>query len=106
MTSIDDRELYQDPYLHLDASRSHYRSIHYIIRYKDLYFEIQVRTLFEEGWLEFDHRIKYPYNQSNKKKQEFLAILNSIVTAADRLIVNVKFPAPDKLNAAYLRRLL
>lgn len=86
LTSIDDRELYQDPYLHLDSSKSHYRSIHYIIRYKDFYFEIQVRTLFEEGWLEFDHRIKYPYDQNNKKKQEFLAILNSIVTAADRLI--------------------
>lgn len=86
LTKIDNEELYQDPYLRLDSSKSHYRSIHYIIRYMDLYFEIQVRTLFEEGWLEFDHRIKYPYDQNNKKKQEFLTILNSIVSAADRLI--------------------
>lgn len=86
LTRIDNEELYQDPYLRVDSSKSHYRSIHYIIRYMDFYLEIQVRTLFEEGWLEFDHRIKYPYDQNNKKKQEFLAILNSIVTAADRLI--------------------
>lgn len=86
LTSVDDEELYQDSNLHVDSSKSHYRSIHYIIRYKDLYFEIQVRTLFEEGWLEFDHRIKYPYDQNNSKKKKFLAILNSIVTAADRLI--------------------
>lgn len=86
LTKIDTEELYQDPFLRVDSSKSHYRSIHYIIRYMDLYFEIQVRTLFEEGWLEFDHRIKYPYDQNNKRKQEFLTILNSIVTAADRLI--------------------
>lgn len=86
LTKIDDAELYQDPFLKVDSSKSHYRSIHYIIRYAEYYFEIQVRTLFEEGWLEFDHRIKYPYDQNNKKKQEFLSILDSIVTAADRLI--------------------
>ena len=86
LTSLDDRELYKDPNLRVDSSKLHYRSIHYVIRYSDLYFEIQVRTLFEEGWLEFDHQIKYPYDQKNMRKQEFLAILNSIVTAADRLI--------------------
>ena len=86
LTGIDDKELYQDPSLRVDSSKSHYRSIHYIIRYKNLYFEIQVRTLFEEGWLEFDHRIKYPYDQNNSRKEKFLAILDSIVTAADRLI--------------------
>lgn len=86
LTKADNEELYQDSYLRVDSSKSHYRSIHYIIRYMNLYFEIQVRTLFEEGWLEFDHRIKYPYDQNNKKKQEFIAILNSIATAADRHI--------------------
>ena len=86
LTEVDDLKLFEAPYLGIDHSKTHYRSIHYIIRYENLYFEIQVRTLFEEGWLEFDHRIKYPYDQNNKKKQEFLTILNSIATAADRLI--------------------
>ncbi len=86
LTSIDDRSLYKGPHLTVDESKLHYRSIHYVIRYRDLYFEIQVRTLFEEGWLEFDHRIKYPYDQNNGRKREFLSILNSIVTAGDRLV--------------------
>ena len=86
ITSEDDRELYKDENLEIDNSKTHYRSMHYIIRYKYVYFEIQVRTLFEEGWLEFDHRIKYPYDQGNNKKQEFASILSSLAIAADRLI--------------------
>lgn len=86
ITSEDDRDLYKDKYLKVDNSKTHYRSMHYIIRYKFVYFEIQVRTLFEEGWLEFDHRIKYPYDQNNKRKQEYAAVLSSLAVAADRLI--------------------
>lgn len=86
ISSDDDRELYQDPYLKVDNSKAHYRSLHYIIRYKELYYEIQMRTLFEEGWLEFDHRMKYPNDQYNKKKQEYIGILSNLAIAADRLI--------------------
>ena len=38
-----------------------YRSLHYIIKYRGYYVEIQGRTLFEEGWSEIDHDIVYPY---------------------------------------------
>lgn len=86
ITSEDDRKIYQDSNLKVDNSKTHYRSIHYIVRYGSVYFEIQVRTLFEEGWLEFDHRIKYPHDQDNKKKNEFVSILNSLAVSADRLI--------------------
>lgn len=116
ITSRDDRELYQDDYLHIDDSKTHYRSIHYIVRYKFAYFEIQVRTLFEEGWLEFDHRIKYPYDQHNRKKIEYAGVLNSLAVAADRLIafydetdfkrdidgtVNEEEKSVEKLTGAY-----
>lgn len=86
ISSDDDRELYQDKDLKVDNSKAHYRSLHYIIRYKNIYFEIQMRTLFEEGWLEFDHRMKYPNDQYNKKKQEYIGILSNLAIAADRLI--------------------
>lgn len=86
ITTEDDRKIYLDDNLKIDNSKTHYRSLHYIIRYGITYFEIQVRTLFEEGWLEFDHRIKYPYDQNNSKKQEFASILSSLAIAADRLI--------------------
>lgn len=86
ITSNDDRDAYKDDNLRIDNSKAHYRSIHYIIRYKTVYFEVQVRTLFEEGWLEFDHRIKYPYDQKNDKKQKFASILSGLAVAADQLI--------------------
>lgn len=86
ISSDDDRELYQDKDLKVDNSKAHYRSLHYIIRYKTIYFEVQMRTLFEEGWLEFDHRMKYPNDQYNKKKQEYIGILSNLAIAADRLI--------------------
>ncbi len=86
IASEDDRRLYQDEYLKQDNSKAHYRSFHYIIRYKDIYFEMQMRSLFEEGWLEFDHRMKYPNDQFNKKKQEYVSILSNLAIAADQLI--------------------
>lgn len=86
ITSEDDRNEYIDKDLKVDNSKTHYRSIHYIIRYGVVYFEIQVRTIFEEGWLEFDHRITYPYDMTNRKKKRYVSMLNSLATAADQLI--------------------
>lgn len=82
----EDRRLYKADYMKVDNSKAHYRSLHYIIRYKSIYFEVQMRTLFEEGWLEFDHRMKYPNDQYNEKKQEYIGILSNLAIAADRLI--------------------
>lgn len=36
ITSKDDRALYVDEYLNVDNSKTHYRSIHYVIRYVDM----------------------------------------------------------------------
>ena len=86
ITSEEDRKLYQDEFMKLDSSKAHYRSLHYIIRYKDVYFEMQMRSLFEEGWLEFDHRMKYPNDRFNKRKEEYIGILSNLANAADQLI--------------------
>ena len=86
ITTDDDIMLYSDSRLQVDRSKTGYRSVHYIIRYKKVFFEIQVRTLFEEGWLEFDHRIKYPYDKDNPKKKQYVEVLNSLAQAADKLI--------------------
>ncbi len=37
--------------------RKHYRAVHYIVVYRGVYIEIQIKTLFEEGWGEIDHSI-------------------------------------------------
>lgn len=98
ITSEEDRTEYVDDYLRIDTAKKHYRSIHYIIRYGKIYFEIQVRTLFEEGWLEFDHRVKYPNDRNNSKKLEYIEILSSLAVAADRLIAFYNENEDDFMN--------
>ena len=62
-----------------------YRSVHYIIKYQGIYLEIQVRTLFEEGWGEVDHAIVYPYYQDDKVLKEYTELLNRLTGLADEM---------------------
>jgi len=62
-----------------------YRSAHYIIKYQGIYIEIQVRTLFEEGWGEVDHSILYPTNKDNYIYKEYTELLNRLSGLADEM---------------------
>ena len=62
-----------------------YRSVHYIIKYKGVYLEIQVRTLFEEGWGEVDHAIVYPYFQDDQILKKYTELLNRLSGLADEM---------------------
>lgn len=66
-----------------------YRSIHYIIAtqptLKKVVSEIQVRTIFEEGWSEIDHRVRYPNFMDNKLVSYFLTIFNRMSGSADEM---------------------
>lgn len=65
--------------------KKHYRSIHYIVNYKGVYIEIQIRTLFEEGWGEIDHDILYPCQKDNSMLQEFSELLNRLSGMGDEM---------------------
>lgn len=62
-----------------------YRSVHYIIKYRGVYLEIQVRTLFEEGWGEIDHAVVYPYYQDDEILKEYTELLNRLSGLADEM---------------------
>ena len=62
-----------------------YRSLHYIIKYKGYYIEIQGRTLFEEGWSEIDHDIVYPYYRDDSSLNDFSKLLNRLSGMADEM---------------------
>ena len=78
-----------------------YRSIHYTIKLqpnkRTFIAEIQVRTIFEEGWSEIDHRIRYPYDIDNEILADYLVIFNRLAGSADEMGSYVKFLA-DKLK--------
>ncbi|MCH7974775.1 MAG: GTP pyrophosphokinase [Bacteroidetes bacterium] len=72
-----------------------YRSIHYIISTQltkqKYYVEIQVRTIFEEGWSEIDHKIRYSYKgQASSPFDSELGQLNRIAGTADEAAMNIK----------------
>lgn len=63
-----------------------YRSIHYLVKAQEkLTAEIQVRTIFQEGWSEIDHRVKYPDHSDNKQIEYFLRLFNSLAGNADEM---------------------
>jgi len=62
-----------------------YRSLHYIIKYRGYYVEIQARTLFEEGWSEVDHDIVYPYFKDDVMLKDFSTLLNRLSGMADEM---------------------
>ena len=60
-----------------------YRSLHYTVKYKGYYVEIQGRTLFEEGWGEIEHDIIYPYNKGNEMLNDYSKLPNRLTGLAD-----------------------
>lgn len=62
-----------------------YRSLHYIIKYKGYYVEIQGRTLFEEGWSEIDHDIVYKEAQDDLMLRDYSGLLNRLSGLADEM---------------------
>lgn len=66
-----------------------YRSVHYIFSTQPLqrrvFAEVQVRTIFEEGWSEIDHRVRYPNFSNEQLVSYFLTIFNRLAGSADEM---------------------
>ncbi|MFH1898172.1 MAG: hypothetical protein ABH886_08050 [Candidatus Desantisbacteria bacterium] len=62
-----------------------YRSVHYVIKYNGYYIEVQVRTIFEDGWGEIDHNILYPYYVDAKLLKGFSTLLSRLTGMADEM---------------------
>lgn len=70
-----------------------YRSWHYLISTqttkKPTIVEIQVRTIFEEGWSEIDHRLRYPSQLDNQLLNNQLLVLNRLAGNADEMVNSI-----------------
>lgn len=84
-TRYGDRDIYKNK-IYKEHSNRGYRSQHYIIRFYGVYCEIQVRTLAEEVYGEFDHRVKYPYRDDNKFLIRYTGTLAQLLDSVDELI--------------------
>lgn len=66
-----------------------YRSVHYVAkiplrRDETALVEIQVRTIFEEGWSEMDHDLRYPYG-AHPLIAQHLIIFNRLAGSSDEM---------------------
>lgn len=66
-----------------------YRSVHYRLELsltkRPAVAELQVRTLFEEGWSEIDHLVQYPNKSDDPLLAQFLGIFNRLAGGADEM---------------------
>lgn len=85
----DDHEWLKDAGFEVKLHKDGYRSIHYTVQSQPtrdvMIAEIQVRTIFEEGWSEIDHDIRYPDFTDNLLVLQFLQIFNRLAGSADEM---------------------
>lgn len=86
----DDLSLYEESDCVKAKHFSGYRSVHYLIpatkiKNENIYCEIQTRTIFEEGWSEIDHKVRYPSFLEDKHLQRYLNIFNRLAGSADEM---------------------
>jgi putative GTP pyrophosphokinase len=83
------RERFREEGCTVTERDSGYRSVHYLVVSKPTMeqhiAEVQVRTLFEEGWSEIDHRVRYPYDTDNPILNHYLVIFNRLAGQADEM---------------------
>lgn len=80
-----DRDIYKNK-IKKEYSNKGYRSLHYMVRYDGFYCEIQVRTLAEEVFGEFDHRVKYPYRDDNNFLLRYTNTLSKLTDSIDEMM--------------------
>ena len=72
-----------------------YRSVHYLVNSKptkeECISEVQVRTIFEEGWSEIDHHIRYPSHTNDIVLSQFLVVFNRLAGSADEMGSYIQF---------------
>ncbi len=85
---------YKEKGCEIDYKPNNYQSIHYVISTKpsakEHLVEIQTRTIFEEGWCEIDHNIRYPNKSKNLVLEKFLNIFNNFAESANDMGFFVK----------------
>ena len=83
------RDKFKEKKFDVENHKAGYRSVHYVVSsnltQQKISVEIQVRTIFEEGWSEIDHRVRYPNFSSDPQIDIFLAIFNRTAGSADEM---------------------
>lgn len=85
----DDTKKFEELDIKIQSRISGYRSVHYLIEFyptnEKVIAEIQVRTIFEEGYGEIDHQLRYSNKEIPKVLALSLLLFNRISGCADEM---------------------
>ena len=85
----DNTKRFKELDIEVRSRLSGYRSVHYLIESypttEKVITEIQVRTIFEEGYGEIDHQLRYSLNEIPDILAQNLMLLNRIAGSSDEM---------------------
>jgi len=85
----DDTKRFDELNIQTHSRKSGYRSVHYLIEFfptsQKVIAEIQVRTIFEEGYGEIDHQLRYTHNEIPEVLALNLLLFNRIAGSSDEM---------------------
>jgi len=85
----DDTRRFEELNIQIHSRKSGYRSVHYLIEFfptsQKVIAEIQVRTIFEEGYGEIDHQLRYSHSQIPEVLALNLLLFNRIAGSSDEM---------------------
>jgi ppGpp synthetase/RelA/SpoT-type nucleotidyltranferase len=85
----DDTKRFEELNIQIHSRKSGYRSVHYLIESfptnHKVIAEIQVRTIFEEGYGEIDHQLRYSHSEIPEVLRLNLLLLNRIAGSSDEM---------------------
>lgn len=91
----DDTRRFEELNIEIQSRKSGYRSVHYLIESyptnQKVIAEVQVRTIFEEGYGEIDHQLRYSREQIPEVLALNLLLLNRIAGSSDEMasLINI-----------------
>ena len=85
----DNTQQFKELGIEVCSRLSGYRSVHYLIESypttEKVIAEVQVRTIFEEGYGEIDHQLRYSLNEIPEILEQNLMLLNRIAGSSDEM---------------------
>lgn len=86
----DNTKAFHDLNIEVKERVSGYRSVHYLVelnftQHETVIAEIQVRTIFEEGYGEIDHCLRYSHKEIPEILKSNLMLFNRLVGSADEM---------------------
>lgn len=85
----DDTKRFEELDIQIKSRKSGYRSVHYLIEFfptnQQVIAEIQVRTIFEEGYGEIDHQLRYSHSEIPEVLELNLLLFNRIAGSSDEM---------------------